>query len=245
MSAIAAMAMINTFPSITSLIMCGVAGGVPSPENPDDHVRLGDVVISDKRGVIEYDQIKDNSGRLEYRASDPRPASELLKGASLVRDSTYPWQNHIAPTDGNGRKLRPADHLDVLYSDKSKKKEIDHPHQPNRHPSIPMVHYGNVGSANILLKNTKRREFLKTRFSLKAVEMEGSGLAKASWALSRGYLIVRGICDYANEHKNGVWHRYAADVAAAMTIAIVQHLDEPNSAKIRPRSKKRRREEKV
>jgi len=38
--------------------MCGIAGGIPSPERPSEHVRLGDVVVSSQKGVVQYDFVK-------------------------------------------------------------------------------------------------------------------------------------------------------------------------------------------
>jgi len=218
-------ALMNTFPAIRHVIMCGIAGGVPSPKNPDDHVRLGDVVVSDKRGVVEYDQIKDSSGRLEYRNADPKPSAELIRAASMVRDTHYEWHLLIPLADFGGKKrLRPSDGTDLLYVDRKGTRTIEHPRQHQRVVDRPLLHFGNIGSANILLKNTKRRELLRLKFALKAVEMEGSGVAKAAWSMGRGYLIVRGICDYANEHKNGKWQPYAAEAAAAFTQSVIAHL---------------------
>ena len=38
--------------------MTGIAGGVPFPEKAEDHVRLGDIVVSDRNGVVQYDNLK-------------------------------------------------------------------------------------------------------------------------------------------------------------------------------------------
>jgi hypothetical protein len=56
------------------------------------------------------------------------------------------------------------------------------------------------------------------------VEMEGFGIAEATWNLGRGYLVVRGICDYCDSHKNDVWQGYAAVVAAAYARAVLEEL---------------------
>jgi nucleoside phosphorylase len=41
-------------------------------------------------------------------------------------------------------------------------------------------------------------------------EMEGAGVM-----VTQRCLIIRGICDYADSHKNDQWHNYAAATAAA------------------------------
>jgi hypothetical protein len=40
------------------LIMCGIAGAVPLPTKPRDHVRLGDIVVCNEYGVIHYNRGK-------------------------------------------------------------------------------------------------------------------------------------------------------------------------------------------
>ena len=54
--------------------------------------------------------------------------------------------------------------------------------------------------------------------------MEGSGTADAAWSARRDYLVIRGICDYCDTHKNDDWQRYAALVAAAYARALIENL---------------------
>ena len=63
--------LLEHFPTVTSIIMVGIAGGVPNPENPDTHVRLGDIVVSDRKGVVQYDFDKEDVPRLQRHP--PRP----------------------------------------------------------------------------------------------------------------------------------------------------------------------------
>ncbi len=51
-ASIRATLLIEHFPTVRSIIMVGIAGAVPCPSNPEEHVRLGDVVVSDTKGVI-------------------------------------------------------------------------------------------------------------------------------------------------------------------------------------------------
>ena len=41
-----------------------------------------------------------------------------------------------------------------------------------------------------------------------------------------GYLVVRGICDYCDAHKNDTWQNYAAPAAAAYVRALLEALPE-------------------
>ncbi|NEP00517.1 MAG: hypothetical protein F6K58_17935 [Symploca sp. SIO2E9] len=65
---------------------------------------------------------------------------------------------------------------------------------------------------------------MRNKFGVKAVEMEASGIADASWNLDVGYLAVRGICDYCDSYKNDTWQPYAAAVAAAYTRALIESI---------------------
>jgi hypothetical protein len=51
--------------------MVGIAGRVPLPEKPNERVRLGDIVVSNKKGVIQYDftknEIKENEAWRETK----------------------------------------------------------------------------------------------------------------------------------------------------------------------------------
>jgi nucleoside phosphorylase len=75
----------------------------------------------------------------------------------------------------------------------------------------PLVHFGLVASGNQVIKDgAKRRKILESHPSVIAVEMEAAGLMSVF-----GCATIRGICDYADSHKNDGWHKYASAVAAA------------------------------
>jgi hypothetical protein len=73
----------------------------------------------------------------------------------------------------------------------------------------------------VLLKDPVWRDRLRDAHGVKAVEMEASGIADATWVHGVGYLVVRGICDYCDKNKNDDWHMYAAVVAAAYVRALL------------------------
>ncbi len=54
--------------------------------------------------------------------------------------------------------------------------------------------------------------------------MEGSGIADASRASEIGYMVIRGICDYADQSKSDTWQQYAAVVASAYTRALLESM---------------------
>jgi hypothetical protein len=79
-----------------------------------------------------------------------------------------------------------------------------------------------IRSANVLLKDAAKRDALRDTFKVKAVEMEASGVADAAWEHTVGYLVVRGICDHCDAHKDDAWQMYAAVVAAAYARAVLE-----------------------
>src|SRR5436305_10839267 len=69
---------------------------------------------------------------------------------------------------------------------------------------------GIVASGNQVVKDSVVRDRLGEEFEAKCVEMEAAGLID-----DFPCLVIRGVCDYADTHKNDIWHRYAAATAAA------------------------------
>ncbi len=223
--------LLEHFPSIESIIMVGIAGGIPHPRRPDDHVRLGDIVVSDKGGVIQYDFIKEtrrgSKGKSEITPRYPPrpPSSRLLQAVNLLRASELeghcPWVAYLEQALKHLDISRPPEETDILVSETNPSTIVPHPNDPKRKRGQPRVFVGSIASANILLKNAARRDQLRDRFNVKAVEMEASGIADATWNHEVGYLVVRGICDYCDINKNDDWQKYAAVAAAAYTRTLI------------------------
>lgn len=220
--------MMEHFECIDAVLMVGIAGGVPNPKKPADHVRLGDIVVSNQGGVVQYDFDKETVTSIEHRHS-PRPPSPRLLDAveALVaaeHEGHRPWIDYIvraAHLKGSGR---PPEHMDVLTHSSRARTMLEHPTDPNRIPGQSRVFRGPIASANKLLKNPKKRDKLRDLFGVKAVEMEGSGIADATWDREVGYLVVRGICDYCDRNKGDDWQEYASIVAAAYARALLERM---------------------
>jgi hypothetical protein len=74
-----------------------------------------------------------------------------------------------------------------------------------------VVHYGTIASGNQVVKSAAERENLSAKLDgVYCFEMEAAGLMN-----SFPCLVIRGICDYADSHKNKRWQAYAAATAAA------------------------------
>jgi hypothetical protein len=72
------------------------------------------------------------------------------------------------------------------------------------------IHYGIIASAHKPMKDSWARDDLARECGLMCFETEAAGLVKRFPCL-----VVRGICDYSDSHKNEEWQGYAAITAAA------------------------------
>ncbi|PSN59120.1 hypothetical protein BS50DRAFT_614690 [Corynespora cassiicola Philippines] len=74
-----------------------------------------------------------------------------------------------------------------------------------------VAHYGTIASGNQVMRNAAERDRVSAELGgVLCFEMEAAGLTN-----SFPCLVVRGICDYADSHKNKRWQAYAAGTAAA------------------------------
>lgn len=78
----------------------------------------------------------------------------------------------------------------------------------------PEIHYGVIASGNQLIKDATVRDQIARDCGDECIclEMEAAGLMN-----SFPCLVIRGVCDYADSHKNDRWQKYAAATAAAYT----------------------------
>ncbi|KAJ0331406.1 hypothetical protein COL922a_012002 [Colletotrichum nupharicola] len=83
-------------------------------------------------------------------------------------------------------------------------------HERDDDEDNPAIHYGLIASANQLMKDALRRDELAMKRNVLCFEMEAAGLANHFPCL-----VVRGICDYSDTHKNKIWQGFAAMSAAA------------------------------
>ncbi|KAJ4246841.1 hypothetical protein NW762_013393 [Fusarium torreyae] len=79
-----------------------------------------------------------------------------------------------------------------------------------RRTTDPKIHYGNIGSGNSVVENAFERDEVAKRDNVICFEMEAAGIMD-----DFPCLVIRGISNYADSHKNREWQPYAAAVAAA------------------------------
>jgi nucleoside phosphorylase len=225
-AAIRASALINDFPNLREVIMVGIAGAVPNPEDLETHVRLGDIVVSGEQGVIQYDFTKDSGdAKVEERHKPRPPSAELIRAhrrleAEYIRGNR-PWMDEFKRAPPTMRDSRPAEESDQLADSNNPLSFLDHPLDKARYPDEPRVFMGAIGAANKLLKDAKQRDQLRDKFGIRAIEMESSGVSDASDEYDIAYFTIRGTCDYCDINKNDDWHVYAATIAGAYCRALL------------------------
>ncbi|KAL2822222.1 hypothetical protein BDW59DRAFT_103646 [Aspergillus cavernicola] len=82
--------------------------------------------------------------------------------------------------------------------------------RPRRSNNKPRIHYGLIASANQVLRDAAKRDALSGDWGILCFEMEAAGVMDVIPCL-----VIRGICDYCDSHKNKHWQGYAAITAAA------------------------------
>jgi len=217
------------FPQLDRVLVVGIAGAAPDPTKPENDVHLGDIVVSNEVGVIQYDYEKEilrgEAEVIHESRHPPRPPSARLLSAAkdlevqdLKGESRWEANTARARLPWTDRPAFP----DELHALDDPTEILSRSADPRRRPSSPRVIFGPIASANKLLKNARVRERLRKSFGVKAVEMEAAGVADAAWAQGAGFFIIRGICDYCDEFKADHWQGYAALIAAAYARALLE-----------------------
>lgn len=80
----------------------------------------------------------------------------------------------------------------------------------DRESDYPVVHYGLIASGNTVMSSAQRRDELRDTWDICCFEMEAAGLMN-----DFPCILIRGISDYSDGHKNDNWQPYAAVAAAA------------------------------
>lgn len=155
-------------------------------------VKLGDVVVSTQ--IKYYETAKETPS-----GSEPRPDGTPVDTELLNRARYYgaDWHTFI-------RAKRPGDSTDN---------------------EIPQVFFGVIASGEKVIADEARASELKQLHSkILAIDMEAYGVGDAAARATNRprFIAIRGISDYADNNKNDDWQEYAADSAAAFTVAFLR-----------------------
>ncbi|CAI4212356.1 unnamed protein product [Parascedosporium putredinis] len=177
----------RTFPSLEWRFLVGIGAGVPSKEHD---IRLGDVVISMPEGqyggVVQYDLGRDTEDSFELKGFLTPPPTILRNAVTVMRS------NNLAPGNKNCNKEEVVE-------------------RPLRQRPDPKIHYGLIASGDRVVKSATKRQMTVDKIGqILCFEMEAAGIAT-----EYPYIVIRGVSDYADSHKNDKWQMYAAATAAA------------------------------
>ncbi|KAL4861339.1 hypothetical protein BDV12DRAFT_191137 [Aspergillus spectabilis] len=230
-----------SYPGVRLALVVGICGGAPSPLEYQE-IFLGDVIISDS----------DTLGRpgREIRAllNGLRPEN----ACSELQNQTQRYLDTLQQTGtkwchpGVDDILFEAQYLHKHYSNASSAWcscfGIDLPDQICEEAlqkecndldcdkgqriryrealeAIPVsIHIGPVASADTVMKSGQHRDEIVRKEKVLGFEMEGSGV----WD-NIPCIIIKGVCDYADSHKDKIWQNYAAATAASCTKSFLNY----------------------
>ncbi|EKJ76090.1 hypothetical protein FPSE_03722 [Fusarium pseudograminearum CS3096] len=227
--------MLRSFPNVRIGLMVGIGGGAPTKKHD---IRLGDVIVGVSNNgdgaVYQYDFGKTVQGQ-EFQTTGflnqpPTFLRTAVQGLlTQYKRKGHQLDKHVNKILAENPRLqkdfqRPDLSSDRLYvsskvhpkDDKSSCAEVCGDENLVRRPDRgeyednPAVHYGLIASSNRLMKDALARDALAAKKGVLCFEMEAAGLMNHF-----PFLVVRGICDYSDSHKNQQWQGFAAMMAAA------------------------------
>ena len=238
-----------TFPNLRFMFMVGIGGGVPSSATGED-VRLGDVVVSmpwgSYPGVIQYDYGKFLQTGVFERTGALQPPPDILQNAvkslmakhesqdncirkyieeMLIKFPRLKEREHdYSRPDTAEDRLYNAEYIHAVVggscADCDQEQLV---YRPNRPQDQPVIHYGTIASGNGVIRDALKRDQLGKDFGVMCVEMEAAGMMDGGQSI-----VVRGICDYSDTHKNKEYQRHAAAVAAACAKELLMEVPSKN-----------------
>lgn len=223
--------MLRSFPDVDTIIFSGIACGCPDTHRSDESIRLGDILVSDRQGLVQFDHKAVKLGSDTNRSVMPPPSRKLLDAVRKLQageiEGRRPWERILVKLLKKVPAFaRPPATLDILLD--SEAKTVPGPQEQLWISGKPRVFSGVIGSGNILLRDSDYRDEVRRKHGMVGFEMEGAGTAEAVWHFGKQYLIVRGVSDYGDDRtKTDDWHRYAAAVAAAYTTCILAEVSRP------------------
>ncbi|KAL2865947.1 5'-methylthioadenosine/S-adenosylhomocysteine nucleosidase family protein [Aspergillus lucknowensis] len=215
------------FPEIKACLWVGIASGMPSRTTD---IRLGDVVVSTPNesspGVIQLDRGKTVAdGGFARTAVLRGPSQTLLTAVDTLRalhtQHNGPIISVLSELQAQGpKKWMPPPAVDELFDSTYEHVEgggncanCDRTKlvpRGLRNGTSPVIHYGLVVSGNQVVRHGGTRDMLQKELGALCFGIGDAGLINDTQCL-----VIRGICDYADSHKNRAWQSFAAATAAA------------------------------
>ncbi|QYS99716.1 hypothetical protein H0G86_006835 [Trichoderma simmonsii] len=240
----------STFPQIRIVLLVGIGSGVPPKVNLGDVV-VG-TSVGKEPGLVQWDtgKVKGNGSFERIGSLNPLP-HQLLKALETTENAhgwlrttcIYSYFEKLQKKwpELVSRYLRSDSIDDTLilakadYSNVNKSTTCDRDDGEGekycrcrgKAMNVKMdhtkgqVHFGLIASGNQVIEDAELRDKLKKDLDgdVLCVETQATGLAEIVPCL-----VIRGICDYADSHKNKDWHEHAAAMAAAVAKEVVEFL---------------------
>ncbi|KAJ4288560.1 hypothetical protein N0V90_011797 [Kalmusia sp. IMI 367209] len=242
--------MVNTFPSIKVGLMVGIGGGVSAKVRLGDVV----ISTPDDKypGVVQWDFGKaEHEGTFRRTGALNNPPSALLTAITTLETKHEMEEPRIPEYLDELKKKWPKLVPKYLKSDSLEdvrfKADYGHVSESSlataddeegedgeencrlcdkskvvpREQKEMCVHYGLIASGNQVIKDAAVRDRLNKDLGgrVLCVEMEAAGLMDDFPGI-----VIRGICDYADSHKNKDWQEHAAAVAAAFAKELLSYV---------------------
>lgn len=240
-----------TFPNLRYGLLVGIGGGVPV-KTDSGMVRLGHVVVSKPTsthsGAVQYDRGKAKEGCFERTGAIAPPPPALLNAAQALAvhrarmaydpiskdtqriKTSYRFLRRFKYPGAANDHLYPRDYIHQGPGQPCDEGGCDPERQIHRvaddgDETFVVVHRGTIASGEMVVKDAALRDQLAEQHDLLCFEMEAAG-ALADFPC----IVIRGISDYCDSHKNDQWHGYAAAVAAAYGRQLFFHLPHEEAA---------------
>jgi nucleoside phosphorylase len=236
-----------TFPNVRFGLLVGIGGGVPVITE-EGMIRLGHVVVSKPiglySGAIQYDHGKAETDRFVRTGALAPPPPVLLQAAQALsvqraRSEDDPLLENIQRINTTKKGLRrfqfpgierdylfPAKYTHVRPGESCEVGKCDPGQQISRDEDglkdmdqWITVHRGTIASGELVLKDGVKRDNLGKEYGILCFEMEAAGVLS-----DFPCLVIRGISDYCDSHKNDQWHGFAAAAAAAYARQLFFHM---------------------
>lgn len=241
----------STFRYLRFALVVGIGGGVPKRT---DHgpIRLGHVVVSKPAdvhsGAVQYDHGKAEHGDFRRTGFLPPPPIVLLNAAQQL--DTERAMSMEDPLVKNIKRINtaipglrgysyPGPEKDLLYradyvhpdpkrscrncdQEKTIDRDADDSDDEgyiNDASQRIVVHRGTIAVGELVMKDGLLRDKLAEQYGVLCFEMEAAGALTAFPCL-----VIRGISDYADSHKNNKWQGFAAAAAAAYARQLFFHM---------------------
>jgi nucleoside phosphorylase len=178
-------------------ILCGIAGGIKTSGG----MELGDIIVAEQ--VILYESSKlipaflGYGTKVERRTQTYRSSRALIDLAKHLQVDRWPDQISIKLQSTTTERLSPR------------------------------VVFGPIASGEKVVANDSFLKPIKKSYpTLKGIEMEGGGISLAADSFHEPCesLVVKSICDWADNSKNDEWHTFSSYAAAVFTKHLVDKI---------------------